>query len=120
MSDLIDRDKTLEAIQKHFNPGGNEIENWLVAETLIGVGVVISTMPTVDIDLSGYSDRLWKGAHERGKQDAMAAIVRCKDCKYAHMTMDGECKYCDIWFPDEPVYTEGDYYCASGERRTDE
>lgn len=24
MSDLIDRDKTLEAIQKHFNPSGEE------------------------------------------------------------------------------------------------
>ena len=41
-------------------------------------------------------------------------VVRCKDCKYAHMTMDGECKYCDIWFPDEKEYMDGDYYCASG------
>lgn len=46
-------------------------------------------------------------------------VVRCKDCKYAHMTMDGECKYCDIWFPDEKEYMDGDYYCASGERRDD-
>lgn len=44
-------------------------------------------------------------------------VVRCKDCKYAHITMDGECKYCDIWFPDEKEYMPGDYYCASGERK---
>ena len=44
-------------------------------------------------------------------------VVRCKDCKYAHMTMDGECKYCDIWFPDEKEYMDGDYYCASGDRK---
>lgn len=44
-------------------------------------------------------------------------VCRCKDCKYAHMTMDGECKYCDIWFPDEKEYMPGDYYCASGERK---
>lgn len=40
-----------------------------------------------------------------------------KDCKYAYMTTDGECKYCDIWFPDEKEYLDGDYYCASGERK---
>lgn len=44
-------------------------------------------------------------------------VVRCKDCKYAHMTVDGECKYCDIWFPNEKEYLDGDYYCASGERK---
>lgn len=44
-------------------------------------------------------------------------VVRCKDCKYAHITMDGECKHCDIWFPDETEYMPGDYYCASGERK---
>ena len=47
-------------------------------------------------------------------------VVRCKDCKYAHMTYAGECKYCDIWFPDEPAYADGTFYCAAGERRTDE
>lgn len=44
-------------------------------------------------------------------------VVRCRDCKYARMTYDGECKYCDIWFPDEAEYMDGDYYCASGERK---
>lgn len=44
-------------------------------------------------------------------------VVRCKDCKYATMTVNGECKYCDIWFPDEKTYIDGDYFCASGERK---
>lgn len=47
-------------------------------------------------------------------------IIHCKECKFAHMTYDGDCKYCDVWFPDESAYLDGDYYCASGERRTDE
>ena len=51
---------------------------------------------------------------------AQPEIVRCKECKFAHMTYDGECKYCDIWFPDEKTYMDGDYFCASAERRTDE
>ena len=44
-------------------------------------------------------------------------VVKCRECKYAHMTYDGECKYCDIWFPDEAEYIDGDYFCASGERK---
>ena len=49
---------------------------------------------------------------------AQPEIIRCKDCKYARLTNDGSCKYCDIWFPDEAEYMDGDYYCASAERRT--
>lgn len=46
-------------------------------------------------------------------------IITCKECKYSHMTVNGECKYCDIWFPDEKCYMSGDYYCGSAERRED-
>lgn len=45
-------------------------------------------------------------------------IIRYKDCKYARLTNDGSCKYCDIWFPDEAEYMDGDYYCASAERKS--
>ena len=47
-------------------------------------------------------------------------VVRCKECKYAHLTYDGDCKYCDIWFPDEAVYLSGDDYCSLGERKESE
>ena len=46
-------------------------------------------------------------------------IIRCKDCKYAHITYGGEVKYCDIWFPDESHYIDTDNYCSFAERRTD-
>ena len=49
---------------------------------------------------------------------AQTEIIRCKDCKYARLTHDGSCKYCDIWFPDEAEYMDGDYYCASAERKS--
>ena len=117
MSDLIDRQKAIDAINEECDKFEKMREGIVYAQGLRCAIPILDTMPAVDIDLSGYSDRLWKGAHERGKQDAMAKIVRCKECKYATMTTDGECKYCDIWFPDEPVYTEGDYFCASGERK---
>lgn len=47
-------------------------------------------------------------------------IVRCKDCKYAHKTYDGDCKYCDMFTDDDgnPIerYRSGDWFCADGER----
>lgn len=44
-------------------------------------------------------------------------IIYCKDCKYSHMTRDGLCKYCDIWFPNEEMYVDGKHFCASAEKR---
>lgn len=47
-------------------------------------------------------------------------IVRCRECKHAHMTYGGECKYCDVWKDDDDtcleLYLDGDFYCADGER----
>lgn len=47
-------------------------------------------------------------------------IIYCKDCKYSHMTVDGLCKYCDIWFPDEKTYISGNHFCASAEKRNND
>jgi len=47
-------------------------------------------------------------------------VIRCKDCKHAHMTDDGLCKYCDQLIEngvDEAIYFPGDYFCADGERK---
>lgn len=46
-------------------------------------------------------------------------IIRCKDCKYSDMTSNGLVKYCDIWFPDDQLYQDGDYFCADAELRGD-
>lgn len=50
-------------------------------------------------------------------------VVRCKDCKFSHMTYSGECKSCDKWVDDDDfhltLYLDGDFYCAWGERRED-
>lgn len=50
-------------------------------------------------------------------------LVRCKDCKYAHLTYDGDCKYCDNFTDDDgfPIerYHPGDWFCADGEKRID-
>ena len=51
-------------------------------------------------------------------------VVRCKDCKHAHLTYDGDCKYCDNIKDDDgfPIerYHPGDWFCADGERKDSE
>ena len=52
-------------------------------------------------------------------------IVMCKDCKHATMTSDGKmCKYCEMDTDDfgdrRDVYHDADWFCADGERRTDD
>lgn len=74
------------------------------------IHLVRDIAPSADIDLSGFSDKLWKAAYERGK----AEVVRCKDCKHR----DPEDKKCDfghdiIW----QLPRRDDWYCADGERK---
>ena len=54
-------------------------------------------------------------------------VVRCRECKYAHLTYDGDIKYCDLLAVkdedgecDPCFYRSGDWFCADGERRSDE
>lgn len=48
-------------------------------------------------------------------------VVRCKDCRFAHMTYDGLCKQCDNATDDDDIkltlYLPGDFYCAFGKRK---
>ena len=50
-------------------------------------------------------------------------LVRCRECKYAHLTYDGDAKYCDLLASkdkygdcDPFFYRSGDWFCADGER----
>ena len=58
---------------------------------------------------------------KRGRPDdcPIEEVVSCKDCKYAHMTTRGLCKYCDQWDYDESLYLDGDFFCGFCERKTE-
>lgn len=58
---------------------------------------------------------------------AQPEIIRCKDCKFSHMTNDGRyCKYCDQFTDTDDygelveMYFDSDFYCGYAERRTDD
>ena len=54
-------------------------------------------------------------------------IVRCRDCRHATITVNGKCKYCEMfWSPDtdgygadSQLYLPGEFFCAFGERKVD-
>lgn len=82
----------------------------------------LKALPPAQPDLSSYSDKLWRNAYERGKAEAQAEIVRCKDCK--HFIKDHgwnriEYTVCSI-SPIHKVIRQPDDFCSKAERRTDE
>lgn len=70
----------------------------------------INALPSAQPDLSEYSDKLWRAAYERGKKDAQADIIRCKDCKKRE-----HCRTTNTW----AVAPSDNWFCADGERRED-
>ena len=70
---------------------------------------------------SGFSAGRVSTLIDSAKTVDAVPVVRCKDCKYAHMTDDGYTKYCDFWSDayDEysQLYLEPGSYCSCGERK---
>ena len=54
---------------------------------------------------------------------AQPEIIRCKDCRFATLTYDGDCKYCQYLEGEfgltDAVYFDGNDYCSHAERRAD-
>ena len=52
-------------------------------------------------------------------------IVRCRDCVHATITVNGECKYCEMFLSpdtdgygaDPQLYLPDGFFCSWGERR---
>ena len=70
-----------------------------------------------------YSDDFFAGIKwvlDRIDEMPSIDIVRCGECRYAHMTYDGQCKYCDQITDDNgnvvEVYYDGSHFCSDGER----
>lgn len=93
MDDLIRRSD----LKQHIN----SLSSHLLCEwDTLGVLAAVDSIPAVDA----------------------VEVVRCRECKYAHLTYDGECKYCDRWEEEcersEQIYLPPDFYCAWGQRKS--
>lgn len=80
-------------------------------------------------DIRAVPQGLWSWARymdavERVPAADVETVVRCRDCKFASTTYDGECKYCACFGSkdeygelDPELYLPGDFFCAFGVRK---
>ena len=74
MSDLISRQAAIKALDRRFDriPMEQTTEILMLRKDL-------RELPSVQLDMSGYSERLWKFAYERGKRDAYTEMEGVKN-----------------------------------------
>lgn len=62
-------------------------------------------------------------SYEMRRYGELEELIRCKDCIYARMTIDGNfAKYCLAWQDGDALmmdslYLPADFYCAFAERK---
>ena len=79
-SDTISRQQAIDALRNYLVGKNVPCDGTLTCRLI--ENEVINKLPPVQPDLSEYSDKLWQKAYERGKAEAQAEIVRCKDCRF--------------------------------------
>lgn len=86
MSDTISRQAAIDAICKACSMTEDfdyhKCYGYPETSTLCDELVALRALPSAQPDLSAYSDKLWKLAYERGKAEAQAEVIRCRDCKH--------------------------------------
>ena len=65
MADLIDRQAAIDAVRSYYDECDERDES---------IEERIEQLPSADMDLSGFSDKLWAAAYERGKAEAVRWI----------------------------------------------
>ena len=71
MADLIDRRAAIDAIHEDADWLAAQGSDWQT-ERMERDKSILQSLPSAQPDLSGYSDKLWKAAYERGKAEAQA------------------------------------------------
>lgn len=92
---MISRQAAIDAVRSYYDECDEQEES---------IEERIERLPSADIDLSRFSDKLWAAAYERGK----AEVVRCKDCYH----YDEESEMCSI---NNSEFEPTDY-CSYGSR----
>lgn len=82
--DVVSRQAAIDTVRSYYDECDEREES---------IEERIERLPSADIDLSGFCDKLWRAAYERGK----AEVVRCKDCRYGHRYFDIIYDTTDSW-----------------------
>lgn len=128
MNDSIDRQAAIDALDEQIKFCDNALCDFNISlkdeyavkverASLCAYKEILEDLPSVQPDLSGYSDRLWKAAYERGKAEAQPDIIHCGECKHR----DPEDHKCDcghdiLW----QLPRDDRWYCADAERKEGE
>lgn len=113
MDDLISRQTAIDALKMDISIIPFAKAREYVREAIETIYNRLEDLPSAQPDLSSYSDKLWRSAYERGKAEAQAEIIRCRDCrKYRRLGCPMGITVFDAPDPDG--------YCYLAERRTDE
>lgn len=118
MSDLIERQAAIDALDNIQIPRN---ASWYpyYQQALTAVSKLPSVHPTyTDAEIQKMQDMEQaeiEKAFDLGREDAMAEIVRCKDCRW-QKDQSGS----TAWLPCRVLVTPDDFYCGRAERRTDE
>jgi len=112
MTDLIDRQTAIDTLDKHLRTTDVPVSYPGIISALTEW---LNKLPSAQADLSGYSDKLWKAAYERGKAEALDEIIHCKDCK--HWSRE---TICDGFCSEDCMRHDEDFYCGYAERKTNE
>lgn len=82
-------------------------------------------MPDIGKDLQlayeeGFHDGYNQALSELNSHK-LKTVVRCNECRFAHLTYDGSCKQCEKAIDDDDnmltLYLPGDFFCGYGERK---
>lgn len=100
MDDLISRQAAIDALNEEEYPCESDYDEGYMAALDKAVWIIEKWLPS-----------------------AQPEIIRCKDCRFAILTYDGDCKYCQYLEGEfgltDAVYFDGNDYCSHAERRTD-
>lgn len=113
-------ENTIDDYIKVFKEYGTEANRNVAKLLAINAIYRLPTVLEVEEKKSNADDGRWEGEFIVKNGEFIDELVRCKDCKYTHMTYGGECKYCDNWVDDDgfplELYLDGDFFCGSGEK----
>lgn len=79
MSDLISRKKAIESLSQDQDNDYTDLYHDGYVDGKWDAIDIIKNLPSAQLDMSEYSDKLWKAAYERGKAETQQRWIPCSE-----------------------------------------